>query len=188
MRQENQLLHYITTIFNIKADNVLVVDEIIEDLSSIVNADGFKEFIKKQVTKEENRHLSGYQKFLKILDDFKKEKGNKEKDQIEIYCKRLIEKCRLVCIYAWENKPDGKKETDFIREIAPYMKKDGKSLFNKKDIQLLNEVGGVEVWSDQYASDSFLTKLYFGVLSLKSANIKQIRHENEKKSSALIGA
>lgn len=186
MKKENQLISYITTIFNIKSDSEFMIDEITEDLMSLRNADGFKEFIKKNVTKEENRHLSGYQKFLKILDDFKREKGNQDRDPIETYCKKLIEKCRQACRFVLENKPSGKDEIEFIREVVPHLKKEGKSLFNDKDIQLLNQVGGVSVWARDYDSDSFMTKLYFGVLRLKGANLKKI--SNQSKTNLMIGA
>jgi hypothetical protein len=185
MSQENQLISYITTIFNIKGDSEFMIDEITEDLMSLRNADGFKEFIKKNVTNEENRHLSGYQKFLKILDDFKREKGNQDRDPIEKYCKKLIEKCRQACRFAWENKPAGKNEIDFIKEVSPHLKKEGKSLFNNKDVQLLNSIGGVNVWARDYGSDSFMTKLYFGVLRLKGANLKKIKQD---KKNLMIGA
>ena len=184
MKKENQLISYITTIFNIKGDSEFMIDEITEDLMSLRNADGFKEFIKKNVTKEDNRHLSGYQKFLKILDDFKREKGNQDRDPIETYCKKLIEKCRQACRFAWENKPAGKNEIEFIKEVSPHLKKEGKSLFNDKDIQLLNQVGGVSVWARDYDSDSFMTKLYFGVLRLKGDNFKKIK----QKTNLMIGA
>lgn len=113
-----------------------------------------------------------------------------EDNQIEDYCKKLVTKCRTISTTAYENKPKGYNFYKFT-QIAKYdLFINGETkecAFNKKEIQLLDRVGGCYRWLNDYDSNDFLKDLISNTKILKLENKKlSIAHNPQNKNALQI--
>lgn len=83
-----EILEYICSTFNIDLRSKLLSDDILNDLMELAkehDLNEFRLFVKKRIFYERFRHLTGYWKFLAIVEEFKKEnkpKLNEQQEQI----------------------------------------------------------------------------------------------------------
>ena len=81
------------------------MDDIIEDLKSIHHLNLFRVYIKENFIKEKYKYLTGYQKFIALCNDFKKEHNPKldikQKEKVENYSESLYKK--TVDVFDWIN-------------------------------------------------------------------------------------
>lgn len=68
----SDVIKYLGTVLNIDTNSSLIVLDITEDLSEVNNLVGFKKFIKEKFMEEKYKYFNGYQKFLVLLKDYKK--------------------------------------------------------------------------------------------------------------------
>lgn len=83
----NDVVKYISQILNVDVSDRLTFQDMLEDLASIQDLAEFRIFVKTRFNYERFRYLSGYQKFLALANEFRKE--NKPKLSIESTTKAL---------------------------------------------------------------------------------------------------
>lgn len=70
---ENTLAKHFSQILNIGIDDDLTMQDMIDDLKSIENLAEFRAFVKTRFNYERFRYLTGYQKFVALVNEFKRE-------------------------------------------------------------------------------------------------------------------
>lgn len=170
--QINNLAEYLANILNIKMDNPYIIDDMLEELEQINDLKSFKDFVKERSNTESYKFLTGYQKFLKAISDFKTINSSVSEDKVETYCKKLIEKIRTVVRAVDESLPSGLRFNDFA-ETATFDKfrSGGNCAFDEKEQRLLSEVGTCKVWLLTYDSHPFLIKLINAVKKLNKLHL-----------------
>lgn len=73
----NDIIQYLGDTLNIDMSSKLTVLDMIEDLKSIQDLPKFRIFVKERFNYERFRFLTGYQKFLALMNEFKKENAPK---------------------------------------------------------------------------------------------------------------
>lgn len=69
----NQAVEYLCGILNIDIQNSLILTDMIDDLKEIHDLAKFRLFVKERFNYERFNYLTGYQKFIKLVQEFKKE-------------------------------------------------------------------------------------------------------------------
>ena len=168
-----QIIDYVCEVLNINTSNTLIILDMIEDLKEVKDLAEFKKVLKDRVgnLNDEYKYLSGYQKFAKIVRDFKKQDSNIADDKIVNYCKKLVDKCRHSSCSAYDAKPHGYNFNDFI-DTAKFesFKSNSEPVFNEKEIELLESVGGCKRWLKDYDENKFLEDLIESVYKLRKNN------------------
>ena len=97
-------------------------------------------------------------------------------EAIELYCKRLIEKCRNLAIYAFNSLPSNLTYGAFVSSAKYSMfvnPETNECIFNDKEIQLLDDVGGCKRWLIDYDENKLLEDM------IKSVNkFKRLKENN----------
>lgn len=84
----NDVVKYIAGILNIDlSNNALLLEDMVEDIKSLNDLALFRTFIKEKFNYERFRYLTGYQKFIALVNEFKKE--NKLELSVEMQIKAL---------------------------------------------------------------------------------------------------
>ena len=83
---ETNLSKYFAQLLNISLDDDLSMMDMVEDLNSIENLADFRIFVKEKFNYERFRYLTGYQKFIALVNEYKKENAPKldEESQIKV--------------------------------------------------------------------------------------------------------
>lgn len=71
-----EILEYLCELLNINLKNKLVSDDILDDLKKMsveYNLNDFRLFIKEKINYDRFRYLTGYQKFIAMANEFKKD-------------------------------------------------------------------------------------------------------------------
>ncbi len=82
-----QILEYLCELLNINLKNKLVSDDILDDLKKMsqeYNLNDFRLFIKDKINYERFRFLTGYQKFIAMTNEFKKENKLELSEEMQI--------------------------------------------------------------------------------------------------------
>ena len=79
----NETVQYIGNLLNIDVSGKLTVMDMIEDLKTIPNLANFRNFIKEKFNYERFRYLTGYQKFIALVNEYKKENIKLDDEQLE---------------------------------------------------------------------------------------------------------
>lgn len=69
----NDIVKYLGEILNINANNQLVVQDILSDLNKINDLPKFRLFIKERFNYDRFKYLTGYQKFIALVNEYNKE-------------------------------------------------------------------------------------------------------------------
>ena len=94
-------------------------------------------------------------------------------NQIEVYCKGLIEKCRNTAIIAYNSLPENLSYYEFVNKAKYSMflnSENNQSLFNDKEIKLLDAVGGCKRWLNDYDDNKLLEDMIKNVYKFKREN------------------
>lgn len=82
-----QILEYLCELLNINLKNKLVSDDILDDLKKMskeYNLNDFRLFIKDKINYERFKYLTGYQKFIAMANEFKKENKLELSEEMQI--------------------------------------------------------------------------------------------------------
>lgn len=99
-----QILEYICELLNINLKNKLVSDDILGDLKKMsqeYNLNDFRLFIKDKINYERFRYLTGYQKFIAMANEFKKENKLELSQEMQnkalTYSEDLFKRVTTIC-------------------------------------------------------------------------------------------
>lgn len=99
-----QILEYLCELLNINLKNKLVSDDILDDLKKMsqeYNLNDFRLFIKDKINYERFRYLTGYQKFIAMANEFKKENklelSEEMKNKALTYSEDLFKRVTTIC-------------------------------------------------------------------------------------------
>ena len=137
----NDVVKYLRDVLNMDISNALVMEDIVEDLKSIHDLAEFRIYIKENFTESQYQYLTGYQKFLALTKDFKRENKPKLTADQRLNADKYSEK-----LFS--------KVTDVFDEIN-WMIQVGKDIYSKeanlivfnafgnepKDLQVLEQIG-----------------------------------------------
>lgn len=179
----NDVVKYISQILNIDVSDRLTFQDILDDLASVNDLPLFRMFMKERFNYERFRYLTGYQKFVALLNEFKKENAPKldeaKHDKVNSFASILYKKTtdcfdEVYFLIQEGNDMRGKKISYLI----------GKKFMNEpKEIKVLELIGNREVLCKLCRNDKPLLeeKIYQAVYKL--ALEKQYPHlalENKK--------
>lgn len=81
----NDVVKYIAGILNIDlSNNALLLEDMIRDIKSVNDLALFRTFIKEKFNYERFRYLTGYQKFIALVNEFKKENKLQLSEEMQI--------------------------------------------------------------------------------------------------------
>ncbi len=90
------IVQYIGNLLNIDVSGKLIIMDMIEDLKSIQDLAAFRIFVKERFNYERFKYLTGYQKFLALANEFKKENklilSDKNQQKVGNYSNKLFNK------------------------------------------------------------------------------------------------
>ena len=114
----NDVVKYIAGILNIDlSNNALLLEDMIEDIKSINDLAAFRVFIKEKFNYERFRYLTGYQKFIALVNEFKKENKLELSEEMQnkalTYSEDLFKRVTTICDEVnFELQTKGKKIDD----------------------------------------------------------------------------
>ena len=114
----NDVVKYIAGILNIDlSNNALLLEDMIEDIKSVNDLALFRTFIKEKFNYERFRYLTGYQKFIALVNEFKKENKLELSKEMQIkaltYSEDLFKRVTDICDEInFELQTKGKKIDD----------------------------------------------------------------------------
>lgn len=150
---ETNLAKYFAQLLNISLDDDLSMMDMVEDLNSIENLADFRVFVKEKFNYERFRYLTGYQKFIALVNEYKKENGPKldevTQDKADSFAAKLYKKTidcfdEVNFLIQEGNDIRSKKVSDFIGK-AFMKKKDDTFVVDFKSVQVLEKIGKREV-------------------------------------------
>ena len=99
-----QILEYLCELLNINLKNKLVSDDILDDLKKMsqeYSLNDFRLFIKDKINYERFKYLTGYQKFIAMANEFKKENKLELSEEMQIkaltYSEDLFKRVTTIC-------------------------------------------------------------------------------------------
>lgn len=137
----SDVIKYLGTVLNIDTQNTLVMDDMIDELQTIHDLNLFRAFIKTNFTEDNYKYLTGYQKFLALVKEFKKENEPRlninQKVQVQNYSEKLFKK--TVDIFDWINWEVQTGSELYDKKISQRLF----SVFGKepRDLQVLEQIG-----------------------------------------------
>lgn len=98
----NDVVKYIAGILNIDlSNNALLLEDMIEDIKSVNDLALFRTFIKEKFNYERFRYLTGYQKFIALVNEFKKDNKLELSQEMKIkaltYSEDLFKRVTEIC-------------------------------------------------------------------------------------------
>lgn len=179
-----EILEYLCELLNINLKNKLVSDDILEDLikmSNEYNLNDFRLFIKEKINYERFRYLTGYQKFIAMANEFKKENKLELSEEMQIkalsYSDELFSKVTTILDYVnFELQTKGKSIDDL--DLFETLKKNGLENHQLKVIQAIGskkKVMTLCLYSKQELKATIESIVY------KKAMIKQYPQLGQKK-------
>lgn len=114
----NDVIKYIAGILNIDlSNNALLLEDMIEDIKSVNDLAAFRVFIKEKFNYERFRYLTGYQKFIALVNEFKKENKLELSEEMQnkalTYSEDLFKRVTTICDEVnFELQTKGKKIDD----------------------------------------------------------------------------
>lgn len=181
-----EILEYLCELLNINLKNKLVSDDILEDLIKMgneYNLNDFRLFIKEKINYERFRYLTGYQKFIAMANEFKKENKLELSEEMQIkalsYSDELFSKVTTILDYVnFELQTKGKSIDDL--DLFETLKKNGLESHQLKVVQAIGnkkKVMTLCLYSKQELKATIESIVY------KKAMIKQypqLAHKKEK--------
>ena len=142
---ETNLAKYFAQLLNISVDDDLSMMDMVEELNSIENLADFRIFVKEKFNYERFRYLTGYQKFIALVNEYKKENGPKldevTQDKADNFAAKLYKKTidcfdEVNFLIQEGNDIRNKKVSDFI----------GKEFMSEpREVKVLEKIGKREV-------------------------------------------
>lgn len=136
---------YFINLLNIKAEDEFTIMDIRDDLGKVSNLNKFRKFAKNKISYEKYRFLTGYQKFIALVQDFEEENRPKldyeTEQKVYSYTTRLLSKLTSFSNgLRWEIEAKG-YDVDKINLKATYLQ-----ALNEKDIEICDEVGYKQIF------------------------------------------
>lgn len=137
----NDIIQYLGNLLNIDVTGKLTVMDMIDDLSSIQDLADFRIFVKEKFNYERFRYLTGYQKFIALVNEYKKENAPKldEKSllKVENYSEKLFKEVTRI----FDELNIRLQETGKSFENVNYEKTLLSNGLEQHQINVLNEIG-----------------------------------------------
>ncbi len=137
---ENVSIYFIN-LLNISIEDELTMIDMLQELEVIEDLNSFRIFVKRRFNYEKFRFLTGYQKFISLSNEFRKENKLKldaeTQERVDNYSEMLFNKItRVIEEINFKLQELGKKIDDF--DYLETLKKNG---FVSSDIEILNTIG-----------------------------------------------
>ena len=140
LRLENVSIYFIN-LLNISIDDEVTMLDMLDELENIENLNSFRSFVKKRFNYKRFYFLTGYQKFISLANEFRKENilkiNNEIKEEVDCYSDNLFNK--ITSVFEQVNfklQELGKKIDDFN-----YLETLKRSGFVAKDMEILEIIG-----------------------------------------------
>lgn len=140
LRLENVSIYFIN-LLNISIDDEVTMLDMLDELENIENLNSFRSFVKKRFNYKRFYFLTGYQKFISLANEFRKENKLKLDDEIQEkvdnYSNNLFSK--ITSVFEQINfklQALGKKIDDFN-----YLETLTRNGFVSKDMEILEIIG-----------------------------------------------
>jgi len=148
----NNAIKYFATLFNIDLQDKYTLLDLQEELENIKDIVAFRNFVKNKISYEKYRYLSGYQKFVTIVRDFKKENSLKLDEQTQSKVNNFAYKLYAITTSIFEevnfliqigNDLRSQKITKFISFNYFHNAKDENEFYKQQEV--LKQIGNREV-------------------------------------------
>lgn len=181
-----QIVDYVCEILNVKTDNSLVILDMINDLKEIEDLEGFKTFIKdpSKTSGADYKYLSGYQKFVKSISDYKKQKRDQvvlNNPQIKTFSESLYKKtCDVFDEVNWMVQSGNDIDSDIVKKFI-YNNFYGKD----KEIQVLKKVGSKQeilnfVKNNKYSLEKKIQEIVTSFTILKHTKSPALEYKDKE--------
>lgn len=152
------VLKYLCTVLNISTDSDLIIMDIADDLTKIHDLALFRSYIKENMLNSKYQYLTGYQKFVGLMNDFQRDSKPKldaiTEQKVFNFSDTLYKKtCDVFDMVNWHIQT-GKTLDQFVMEKS----------FNEKEMAVLNSIG---------TKQEILNLVKFGKTKLES-KIKEV--------------
>lgn len=180
----NDVVKYIAGILNIDlSNNALLLEDMIEDIKSINDLAAFRVFIKEKFNYERFRYLTGYQKFIALVNEFKKENKLELSEEMQIkaltYSEDLFKRVTTICDEVnFELQIKGKKIEDL--DLFATFKRNG---LENHHIKVISSIGSKETIFAMAIYSKIELELKIASIVHKKAMIKSYPQLANKKSS-----
>lgn len=184
-----QILEYLCELLNINLKNKLVSDDILDDLKKMsqeYNLNDFRLFIKDKINYERFRYLTGYQKFIAMANEFKKENKLELSEEMQIkaltYSEDLFKRVTTICDEVnFELQTQGKKIDDL--DLFATFKRNGlenhhistlKAIGSKETVFAMSVYGKTDLMAriESIVNKKALIKMYPQLQNKKSEDMK----------------
>lgn len=137
---ENVSIYFIN-LLNISIEDELTMIDMLQELEALEDLNSFRIFVKRRFNYEKFRFLTGYQKFISLSNEFRKDNKLKldaeTQESVDNYSEMLFNKItRVIEEINFKLQELGKKIDDF--NYLETLKKNG---FVASDIEILNTIG-----------------------------------------------
>lgn len=182
--KKNDVIKYLRDLFNFTVDNELTMNDIMQEISNLNDFNSFIQFSKERLKYSKYEYLNGYQKFVSIANDYRKEnkpKLNADEDyKVRLYSEKLYSRVNYVF-----------EEIDYRTKIGMDIndKRINMFLYNEfgedqKALEVLNKIGNRSEILNKLRSDrngllDHIKRIVYS-LSLKS---KYPQIENKDKNT-----
>lgn len=170
-----QEIFYIANLFGINLENDYIKLDVKEIIDSF-NFDEFRRYAKEKINSKELEFKNPMQKLQSVANSFKIKHTESNNDTVELYCKKLIDKCRNLAIYAFNSLPDNLTYGGFVSGAKYSMfvnPETNDCIFSEKEKLLLDDVGGCKRWLIDYDENKLLEDM------IKSVNkFKRLKENN----------
>lgn len=148
-----EFLAYIVELFNIKSGSKITAMDITNEMNNLNDPFAFVQYAKSNMQNKKYDFKSGLQKFNAMIYDFKEELKNSVCCDSEDKAKELVNKCRRAVLALLDKAPKG-------FSLYSYSQKANYSTFpkyfDKKEIEILDAIGGCKRWMNEYDENQFL--------------------------------
>jgi len=163
----NSGIKYFATLFNIDLQDKYTLLDLQEELESIDNLIAFRNFVKNSISYSKYRYLSGYQKFVTLVRDFKKEYKPKldenTQDKVYSYTLSLLSKLTSYC-----NELNWTLETQSIDIRTIDLKSTFKKAFDNKAMEIIQSIGVENTYRYALKNIPYLEELIEKTISQKA--------------------
>lgn len=180
-----EILEYICELLNINLKNKLVSDKILmtlKDMSVSYDLVKFGDFLESSFNYERFRYLTGYQKFIAMANEFKKENKLELSEEMQIkaltYSEDLFKRVTTICDEVnFELQTKGKKIDDL--DLFATFKRNG---LENHHIKVISSLGSKETVFAMAIHSKMELELKIASIVHKKALVKQYPQLQNKKS------
>lgn len=139
----SDLVEYFATVMNVNVKNELVFADMAEELERIAEVGSlneFKQFAKENINSMDVSYMSGFQKFFKLCELFRKKQFAKVRERIPGKSKSLKDK--IISAF-------GVKNMDYLlddRFSFESVKLNGEKYFTEKELYILSSIGAKNIY------------------------------------------